>query len=102
VCCVAQSIKKKSSLSDTRFTKARERVYVIFRGKTYKIATHVHSHPGTGPSNNPLQISQMDLNMIKNVNASIHIIQNKSVYSVSGSYNYQTNMYNYKEIKFTW
>ena len=61
VCCVAQSIKKKSSLSDTRFTKARERVYVIFRGKTYKIATHVHSHPGTGPSNNPLQISQMDV-----------------------------------------
>lgn len=37
-----------------------------------------------------------------NVQAPIHIIQNKNVYSVNGSYNHQTNMYNYKEIKFTW
>lgn len=47
--------------------------YVIFRGKAYKIATHVHTHPGTGPFGNPLQLSQADLDMIKNVQAPIHI-----------------------------
>ncbi len=76
--------------------------YVIFNGKTYKIATHVHTHPGTGPSNNPLQISTSDLRMIQKVQGPIHIIQNKTVYSVDGSYNYQTGMYNYKKINFIW
>lgn len=76
--------------------------YVVFKGKTYKIATHVHTHPGTGTPTNPIQLSSSDLNMIENVKAPINIIQNKRVYSVDGTYNYQTRMFNYREIKFTW
>lgn len=76
--------------------------YVVFKGKTYKIATHVRTHPGTGTPTNPIQISSSDLNMIENVKAPINIIQNKRVYSVDGTYNYQTRMFNYREIKFTW
>lgn len=76
--------------------------YVVFKGKTYKIATHVHTHPGTCTPTNPIQLSSSDLNMIENVKAPINIIQNKRVYSVDGTYNYQTRMFNYREIKFTW
>jgi hypothetical protein len=68
--------------------------YVVFKGKTYKIATHVHTHPGTGTPTNPIQLSSSDLNMIENVKAPINIIQNKRVYSVDGTYNYQTRMFN--------
>ncbi|MGI6073564.1 MAG: RHS repeat-associated core domain-containing protein [Fermentimonas sp.] len=76
--------------------------YKSFNCKRYEISTHVHTHPGSGPSDNPIQFSKSDLKMIQKLNTSIHIIQNKRIYSFDGTYNYRTKMWNYKEIKFTW
>lgn len=76
--------------------------YKSFNKVRYEISTHVHTHPGSGPPNNPIQFSDFDLRMIQKLNTSIHIIQNKRVYSFDGTYNFQTKMWNYTEIKFIW
>lgn len=69
----------------------------VFLGQNYALATHTHTHPSMTESNaHPIGLSQADLNMQRWLGCPVNILYNKRIYSVDGTYNYKTKVWNYK------
>jgi hypothetical protein len=67
--------------------KIRGKRYVQFDGKNYAVATHVHTHPMVaGPAAHPIGLSEADLRLQRQLGSPIHILYDKKVYSVNGTW----------------
>ena len=82
--------------------RIKGKLHVQFNGEYYPIKTHVHTHPTqASPTAHPIGLSTQDLRMQRTVGNPIHILYNKAIYSIDGTYNYATKVWNYKYIG-TW
>lgn len=70
-------------------TSQTEPTEVQYQGRWRTIKSYVH-----------IMLSEGDLGMVDFISAPIHILYNRSVYQVDGTYNYQRGMYNFKNLGF--
>jgi hypothetical protein len=75
---------------------------VKYKGKWYDMATHAHTHPQMAKTiSHPIGLSKRDLDFQKFIGKPIHILYNKKIYSVNGTYNSRAQVWDYKYIG-TW
>ncbi len=72
---------------------------VIVNGNKNLIISHIHTHPTL--VDNGIGLSKNDIHLQRQLEMPIKILYNRNIYTVNGSYNYQTKTWNYEYLG-TW